>query len=125
MKHDRTKQRRDRQYMFERCLETWLSDSPETALRMIAAHIGGLRHDVDELRREIRRLGRDTADTPAKRRQRAARRRAEAYESYRTNTLDRGSYRYQYVDSDGKPVEPTPTTPGRGKRWRTGSNFCA
>lgn len=59
MKHGRTKARRDRQYLFERCLETWLSDSPETALRMIAAHIGGLRHDVDELQREMRQIKRD------------------------------------------------------------------
>lgn len=59
MKHGRTKQRRDRQYLFERCLETWLSESPELALRMLAAHIGGLRHDVDELQREMRRIKRD------------------------------------------------------------------
>lgn len=67
MKHGRTKQRRDRQYLFERCLETWLSESPELALRMLAAHIGGLRHDLDEVRRELRQARRDE-DKPRKRR---------------------------------------------------------
>ena len=67
MKHGRTKARRDRQYLFERCMETWLSDSPETALRMLAAHIGGLRHDLDEVRRELRQVRRDE-DRPRKRR---------------------------------------------------------
>lgn len=60
MKHGRTKQRRDRIAQFERCFETILEHhtDPRDAWRWLAAHIGSLRHDVDELRRENRRLRR-------------------------------------------------------------------